>query len=94
MPDLGENGTAYFGLESDISPFETAVHALAEGNSIRATARILQIDKDTVYRWLNRASQHCCLVVLFLWQQLHVIECQLDELWSSVHTKETPFNCW
>ena len=40
-------GTAYFGLESDISAFETAVRALAEGNSIRATARILQIDKDT-----------------------------------------------
>ena len=81
-------GTAYFGLESDISPFETAVRALAEGNSIRATARILQIDKDTVCRWLNRASQHCRLVMLFLWQQLHVIECQLDELWSFVHTKE------
>ena len=29
-------GTAYFGLESDPAVFETAVRALAEGNSIRA----------------------------------------------------------
>ena len=35
--------TAYYGLESDLTIFETAVRALAEGNSIRATGRILQI---------------------------------------------------
>ena len=40
--------TADYGLESDPVIFETAVRALAEGNSLRATGRILQIDKDTV----------------------------------------------
>jgi IS1 family transposase len=24
----------------------------------------------------------------YLWRDLHVIECPLDELWSSVHTKQ------
>ena len=81
-------GTAYYGLESDFLIFETAVRALAEGNSIRATGRILEIDKDTVCDWLDRAALHCRLVVLYLWSQLHVTECQLDELWSFVHTKE------
>ena len=81
-------GTAYFGLESDPAIFETAVRALAEGNSIRATGRIIQVDKDTVCDWLNRAAQQCRLVMLYLWQALHVTECQLDELWSFVHTKE------
>lgn len=80
--------TAYYGLESDRTIFETAVRALAEGNSIRATGRILQIDKDTVCDWLDRAALHCRGVVLYLWSQLHVTECQLDELWSFVHTKE------
>ena len=28
------------------------------------------------------------MVVLYLWCNLHVTECQLDELWSFVHTKE------
>ena len=80
--------TAYYGLESDPVIFETAVRALAEGNSIRATGRILQIDKDTVCDWLNRAALHCRSVMLYFWSQLHVTECQLDELWSFVHTKE------
>ena len=81
-------GTAYFGLESDPALFETAVRALAEGNSIRATGRIVQVDKDTVGDWLNRAAKQCRLVMLYLWRNLHITECQLDELWSFVHTKE------
>ena len=81
-------GTAYYGLESEPAIFETAMRALAEGNSIRATGRIFQIDKDTVCDWLDRAALHCRSVVLYLWNQLRVTECQLDELWSFVHTKE------
>jgi len=81
-------GTAYLNLEADPAIFETAVRALAEGNSLRATGRIVQIDKDTACDWLERAGQHCRLVQLYLWRNLHVTECQLDELWSFVHTKE------
>jgi len=85
--------TAYYGLESELAIFETAVRALAEGNSIRATGRILQIDKDSVCDWLNRAALHCRSVVLYFWSQLHVTECQLDELWGFVHTKEAHLPC-
>ncbi len=81
-------GTAYFDLATEPSIFELTVRALAEGNSIHSTARIVQIDKDTVCAWLHRAAQQCRLVTLYHWQQLHVTECQLDELWSFVHTKE------
>jgi len=81
-------GTAYLGLDAAPLIFETAVRALAEGNSLRATGRIVQVDKDTVCDWLDRAGQHCRLVMLYLWRNLHVTECQLDELWSFVHTKE------
>jgi transposase-like protein/IS1 family transposase len=81
-------GTPYFDLEHDPALFELAIRALAEGNSIRATARIIQVDKDTVCTWLDRAAQQCRLVTLYLWQQLPLRECQLDELWSFVHTKD------
>lgn len=46
------------------------------------------VDKDTVCAWLQRAGGHSRLLMLYLWRQLHVTECQLDELWSFVHTKE------
>ena len=81
-------GTAYYGLEADPVVFETAVRALAEGNALRATARIVQVDKDTVCTWLHRVACHCRTVMLYFWHDLHVSECQLDELWSFVHTKE------
>lgn len=81
-------GTAYFELEADPAIFDTAIRALAEGNSLRSTARIVQIDKHTACAWLDRAARHCRLVLLYLWQQLPLSECQLDELWSFVHTKE------
>jgi IS1 family transposase len=81
--------TAYVGLEAEPAQFERAVRALAEGNSIHATARIVQRDKDTVCAWLNRAARPCRLVVLAHWQHLHVTACQWDELWSVVHTKES-----
>ena len=81
-------GTAYDGLDADPAIFETAVRALAEGNALRATARIVQVDKDTVCAWLHRVAYHCRTVMLYFWHDLHVSECQLDELWSFVHTKE------
>lgn len=81
-------GTAYFDLDAEPALFDTVIRALAEGNGLRATGRIVQIDKDTVADWLQRAAVHCRAVMLYLWDGLSVSECQLDELWSFVHTKE------
>ncbi len=86
-------GTAYGDLEAAPAIFEMAIRALAEGNSLRATGRIVQVDKDTVCDWLDRAAWHCRLVMLYFWRNLHVTECQLDELWSFVHTKEGHLLC-
>ena len=81
-------GTAYWDLNAAEDVFDTAVRALAEGVSLRSTARIVEIDKDTACDWLDRAAHHCRLMMLSLWRDLAVRECQLDELWSFVHTKD------
>lgn len=52
-------GTASYGLDADPAIFETAVRALAESNALRATARSVQVDKDTVCIWLHRVACHC-----------------------------------
>jgi len=85
--------TAYYGLESDPALCETAVRALAEENAIRATGRLVQMDKNTVGDWLNRAALPCRSVALYFWGHLHVTEGQLDELWGFVHTKEAHRPC-
>ena len=62
-------GTAYFELEADPAIFDIAIRALAEGNSLRSTAWIVHIDKDTVGAWLDRAARHCRHIraCLLLW---------------------------
>ncbi len=50
------DGKAYYGLEAEPVQFETALRALAEGHSLRATARIIGVDKDTVCAWLDRGG--------------------------------------
>jgi len=81
-------GTAYDGLDADPAICETAVRALAEGKALRATARSVHVDKATVCAWLHRVACHCRIVMLYFWHDLHGSECQRDELWSFVHTKE------
>ena len=67
------------------------MRCLAEGNSIGATARIMGIDKDSVYWVFDRASSHCHKVFNELLKGLHLGECQLDELWSSVKKREKSY---
>jgi hypothetical protein len=81
-------GTAYYGREAAPVTFETALRALTEGKALRATARIVDVDKDTVCAWLDRGARHCRAVILSLWRNLPLTECPLDELWSFLHTKQ------
>ncbi len=68
--------------------FEWAVRVLAEGNSPRATARIVLTDKDTACAWLDRAARQCRQVMLYLWRGPRVREGHLDEWWGFVHTQQ------
>ena len=93
--------TVFFGLHLDEESIERVVRCLAEGNSIRATARIMGLDKDTVHRIFERASSHCQKVLSELLTDLHLEEFQMDELWSLVkkgkrsHTlREDPCSLW
>ena len=86
------HGTAYFDLHADEQIFTIAMRALAEGNSLRGTGRIVGVDKDTVCAWLDKSGRHCRAVTTYLFNNLHMSECQLDELWSFVRKKEGHVN--
>ncbi len=62
--------------------------ALAEGCGIRTTARIFDVDKDTVSRCAWRAGIQCQFVDSILMHHLHLQECQMDEMWSFVYKKQ------
>jgi len=83
-----------FDLKADEALFYDVIACLAEGNGIRATARIKKVDKDTVSAWLARASQHVEAVSRYLMVNLHFEAVQLDEFWSFVQKKKRNARRW
>ena len=73
-------GTAYAGIRTPEEVYRKGVHHLAEGVSIRATARLMECDKDTVCHWLPGVGRHCRCLLDYFFRDLHLTECQLDEL--------------
>lgn len=81
-------GTAYAGIRTPELTFRDGIRQLAEGASIRAVARNIECDKDTVCHWLPRVGRHCLRLIDYFFRNLHLTECQLDELWTFVYKKE------
>jgi hypothetical protein len=65
-----------------------AMRALAEGQALRGTGRIGNVDTDTVYAWLDRAGRHWRAVTSYLFANLPITKCQVDDLWSFVRKQE------
>ena len=87
-------GTPLFDLKADEQTFYDVIVCLAEGNGIRATARIKKVDKDTVAAWLDKASRHAEAVSRYLMVHLHFEAVQLDEFWSFVKKKKPNVRLW
>jgi IS1 family transposase len=81
-------GTAYSGIRTDEVTYGYAVTALAEGLALRAVGRLFGLDKDTLCSWLPRLGEHCENGMSYFFRELHLSECQLDELWTFVYKKE------
>lgn len=56
--------------------------SLAEGVGIRKTARIFDLDPNTVETWLKEAAEHSEAVSHYLLYDLHLTQAQVDELWA------------
>jgi transposase-like protein len=81
-------GTAYAGIRTNELTYRYAVTALAEGLALRATGRMFGLDKDTLCGWLPQLGEHCEDVMNYFFRDLHLNECQLDELWTFIYKKE------
>jgi IS1 family transposase/transposase-like protein len=82
------HATALWNVRINEKDYCRIAKALAEGCGIRTTARILDVDKDTVFRCAFRAAIQCQFVDSILMHHLHLEECQLDEMWSFVYKKQ------
>ncbi len=73
--------TAFFGTKYSRKTIHMILRTVAEGNGVRATARILELSKDGVNRIILIAGGHCERVLSNLLTSLTLTEVQLDELW-------------
>lgn len=80
--------SALFGLHLSPDIIRRIIHHAAEGVGVRATARLLEMDKDTVNRVILRAGEHCAAVLSGLLTSLELTEAQLDELWTFVKKRK------
>ena len=80
--------SALFGLHLSSETIRQIIHHAAEGVGVRATARLLEMDKDTVNRVILRAGEHCAYVLSGLLRSLELTETQLDELWTFVKKRK------
>lgn len=66
-------------------PVALIVHVracLAEGLGLRATARVFEVDPNTVLGWLGEAAEHLQTVAHDCLCDVHVKQGQLDELYA------------
>jgi IS1 family transposase len=75
-------GTIFYRCNTPPDIIWLALKALAEGLDIHATARVFEVEPDTVQGWLNQAAGHMEAVSRYLLHDLHLSQVQVDELWA------------
>ncbi len=75
-------GTIFYRCSTPPDTIWKALKALAEGLDIQATARVFEIEPDTVQNWLNQAAKHMEAVSQYMLYDLHLSQVQVDELWA------------
>jgi hypothetical protein len=58
------------------------IACLAEGLGIRGTARVFEIDPNTVLQWLVEAAEQLKTLSAYFLHNLHLNQVQLDELYA------------
>ena len=64
------------------------LHCLVEGNSVRGTARLCDVEKRTVLTLLKSAGDHCERLLENRLRGVRVNDLQLDKTWAFVFKKE------
>jgi transposase len=80
--------TGYSGLKLAPEKIIQVVNCLTEGISIRATARLVDVEKKTVIRVMLRAAQLCQRVMDAKLRKLRLRYLEADELWCFCRKKE------
>jgi IS1 family transposase len=76
------HGTIFHGKQVAVELIVRVLACLAEGLGIRGTARVFEIDPNTVLGWLVEAVEQLHAFSAYFLHELHLNQIQLDELYA------------
>ena len=76
------HGTIFHGKRSSPALIVHVIACLAEGLGIRGTARVFDIDANTVLKWLVEAADQLHAFSAYFLHELEINQIQLDELYA------------
>jgi len=76
------HGTIFHGKQVAVELIVRVLACLAEGLGIRATARVFEVDPNTVLHWLVEAAEQLRAFSCYFLCEVHVQQLQLDELYA------------
>jgi transposase-like protein len=79
---LETHGTLFHGKQAAVELIVRVLACLAEGLGIRATARVFEVDANTVLHWLVEAAEQLRAFSAYFLCDLHLEQLQLDELYA------------
>jgi len=79
---LETHGTLFHGKQAAVERIVHVLACLAEGLGIRATARVFEVDPNTVLQWLVEAAEQLKAFTSYWLCNVHVKQLQLDELYA------------
>ena len=86
---LETHGTLLHGKRIAADLIVRVLACLAEGLGIRATARVFEVDPNTVLQWLVDAAEQLTAFTRYFLCDVHVNQLQLDELYAVLrHVKD------
>jgi IS1 family transposase len=75
-------GTLLHGKRASVDLIVRVIVCLAEGLGIRGTARVCEVDPNTVLQWLVEAAEQLCAFSQHFLHDVRVQQVQLDELFA------------
>jgi transposase-like protein len=79
---LETHGTIFHGKQASVELIVRVLACLAEGLGIRATARVFEVDPNTVLQWLVEAAEQLRAFSQHVLHDVRVRQVQLDELFA------------
>jgi hypothetical protein len=82
-------GTMFFGLRTPIDKIISVLGLLASGIGVNSVCREQDVTADSLRKWVVFAANHVEAFTLYMQQNMHLEQIQIDEFWSFIRKKKT-----